>query len=139
MTPGGLSIDGVSVRLGNQIGRGGEGDVYLAADGKRAIKLYTDGKALEREPKISAMVRQRLAGSTSLVAFPAAMVRDSRGRFVGFTMNLVEGHKPLHELYAPGARKQNFPEATFPFLIRAAKNVAGAIANVHATGCVIGD
>jgi len=134
-----LMVDGVAMRLGNRIGRGGEGDVFLVGDGTRAVKLYTDGKAMEREPKLAAMVRRQLSSSTSLVAFPVALVRDRQGRIQGFTMNLVSGHKPLHELYAPGARKQNFPAATYPFLVRAAQNVARAIATVHASGCVIGD
>ena len=139
MMSSGLLVDGLPVQLGDRIGRGGEGEVFLLVDGKRALKVYTDGKSADREAKIAAMVRRQLGTTTTLVAFPLALVRDRHGKFVGFTMNLVSGHKPLHELYAPGARKQNFSHATYPFLVRAAQNVARAVATVHASGCVVGD
>src|SRR4051794_13953455 len=109
--PAGFLVNGAPIQLGERIGRGGEGEVFVLADGKRALKVDTDGKSVERESKIAAMVRRQLGATTTLVAFRLARVRDRQGKFVGFTMTLVTGHKPLHELYAPGARKQNFSHA----------------------------
>jgi DNA-binding helix-hairpin-helix protein with protein kinase domain len=60
-------------------------------------------------------------------------------QFVGFTMPLVPGNKPIHDLYSPTSRRTEFPKATFPFLIRTALNIAKGLAKVHATGCVVGD
>ncbi|RUO97680.1 topoisomerase DNA-binding C4 zinc finger domain-containing protein [Hyphomicrobium sp.] len=133
-------IAGRALSVGKRIGKGGEGEVFLLSGAQsRALKVYTDGKALEREAKINAIVRRQLWSQSPLVAYPIDVVRDSKGRFVGFTMGLVENHKPIHELYAPGARKQNFQRANYPFLVRAAQNIARAVAEVHQTGCVIGD
>lgn len=140
MTVSDLFVDGAPVRVGARIGKGGEGEVYALADHPaRALKFYTAHDSGDREAKVSATVGMRLAERTALVAFPIALVRNRRGRFVGFVMNLVREHQPLFELYAPGARKQKFPEASYRFLVRAALNVARAIAAVHDTGCVIGD
>lgn len=129
-----------SIILGKPIGKGGEGEVYELNDNShRAIKLYTLDNLLDREAKIIAMVSAGLASSTNLVSFPLDVVRDKKGSFRGFSMRQITGHKPLFQLYAPGARKQNFPKADYRFLIRTAANIARAIEAVHHAGCVIGD
>lgn len=105
----------------------------------RAVKLYTVADGAAREPKISAMVKARLFERSSLVAFPQEIARQKNGDFAGFTMRLIGGHRPIHELYAPGSRKQKFPHADYRFLVRSAGNIARAVAQVHASGCVVGD
>jgi DNA-binding helix-hairpin-helix protein with protein kinase domain len=127
--------------LGKRLGKGGEGEVYALADRpKEAVKLYTLTDLESRHLKIAAMIDAGLAKQSSLVAFPIELVTDSKGRFAGFTMNLVNAHKPIHELYAPGSRKTEFPGANYPFLVRTATNVARSVATVHRSGCtVIGD
>lgn len=126
--------------LGRRIGKGGEGEVYLAAsENGLAIKLYTVADKASREQKVAAMIQAGLARKSPLTAFPIALARQKNGDFAGFTMRLVPDHRPLHDLYAPGSRKQNFPQADFRFLVHAAANVARAIASVHHAGCVIGD
>jgi len=140
MTSKTLVVDGKVVALGKRIGKGGEGEVYsLSDDAKRALKLYTIADLKSREKKVAAMIKSGIATKTELVAFPSAIVSHENGRFAGFVMSLVTGHKPVHELYSPGARKVNFPEADYRFLVRAASNIAKAVASVHQVGCVIGD
>jgi DNA-binding helix-hairpin-helix protein with protein kinase domain len=135
-----LYIDGEQIQLGKPVGKGGEGDVYaVATSNEFAVKFYTAPDAASREPKIQAMIKARLAEKSTLVAFPSALVRKKDGSFAGFMMRLVTGHQPLYELYSPGPRKHRFPQADYRFLVRAASNVARAVAQVHADGCVIGD
>jgi len=135
-----LFLEGSPIRLGKRIGKGGEGEVY-AVEGRadQALKFYTIGNTGERAAKVQAMVRAGLAGASKLVSYPSAIVTDSKGRFAGFLMRLVLGHQPIHHLYAPGDRKANFPSADYRFLVHTARNVASALADVHARGCVIGD
>lgn len=133
-------VAGRSVRLGQRIGRGGEGEVYaLDESPERAVKIYSVAKRASREPKVAAMVRSRLAHQSHFVAYPIEIARYKNGAFAGFVMKLVNGCKPIFELYAPGARKVSFPKADFRFLVRTATNVARAVASVHKSGCVIGD
>src|SRR5258707_15708616 len=115
-----IFVDDREVPLGRRIGKGGEGEVFLAASETGvAIKLYTVKDKASRERKIVAMIRAGLAKKSPLTAFPIALVRQKNGDFAGFTMRLVPEHLPLHDLYAPGSRKQNFPQANFRFLVRA--------------------
>jgi DNA-binding helix-hairpin-helix protein with protein kinase domain len=140
MTVPQLFVDGKPLPIGKCIGKGGEGEVYqVSGDESRAVKFYTASDGPQREAKISAIVRMGLAKQSSLIAFPLAIARDQRGHFKGFLMRLVREHKPVFELYSPGARKQLFPAADYRFLARAAVNTAKAIAAVHKAGCVIGD
>ncbi|MBP0615748.1 helix-hairpin-helix domain-containing protein [Jiella mangrovi] len=131
---------GRQIRLTSVLGKGGEGTVFhVDSDNDVAAKVYTDGNHLERRDKISTMVADELYKRSALVAFPIQTLFEGSGAFVGFTMRKVGGVKPIHELYAPGSRKIEFPKADFRFLARTATNVARAIASVHQTGCVIGD
>lgn len=135
-----VKIGGETQRLDKQLGKGGEGDVYaLVGRGDCAVKIYKPELRGSREKKVRAMIDGRLAGATTLVAFPVEAVTDASGNFLGFTMRLVAGYRALHELYSPKSRKMNFPNADYRFLVRVAQNVARAVATVHQAGCIIGD
>ena len=127
------------VPVGRRLGIGGEGEVFAVADGtSRALKVYAKPDAA-REAKVRSMIVAGLAAACPDVAFPTAAVHDADGRFVGFTMRLIEGGQPIHELYSPGSRRRVFAEADWRFLVRVATNAARAFARVHAAGAVIGD
>ncbi|SEA84628.1 hypothetical protein [Rubrimonas cliftonensis] len=132
--------EGRAVRLGRRLGGGGEGEVFAVARRPAlAAKLYRPGIAASREAKIAAMLGGGMAADAPRVAFPQAALHDETGRFAGFLMAKVARAAPLHELYAPGARKRAFPEADYRFVLRAALNAARAVAAAHRAGCVIGD
>lgn len=135
-----LFVSGRPLRIGKRLGKGGEGEVYALDDHPgQAIKFYTLADLASREAKIIAMVQAQLAQQSKLVSFPSAIVTDRQGRFAGFMMKLVNGHHPIHHLYSILDRKSYFPAANYPFLVRAAANVARAIADVHSRHCVVGD
>lgn len=135
-----VRIAGKNEQLDKRLGKGGEGDVYaLVGRTDRAVKIYKAELRRSRESKVRAMVEGRLADATTLVAFPSEVVTDSSGNFAGFSMRLVAGYRPLHELYSPKSRKIQFPKADYRFLVRVAQNVARAVATVHQAGCIIGD
>ncbi|WP_316201375.1 MULTISPECIES: protein kinase domain-containing protein [unclassified Bradyrhizobium] len=135
-----IKIGGKTYRLGKLVGKGGEGEVFLVEDlPDHAVKIYKEALRESREPKVRAMVNGALSASTDLVAFPSEIITDPSGRFTGFTMRLVKSFWPMHELYGPKSRKIRFPKADYRHLVRAALNVARAVATVHQTGCVIGD
>lgn len=140
MNPSVLRIAGKPHVLGSRIGGGGEGDVFNVGDiSHEAVKLYKETLRGSREKKVRAMVASRLAEKTRLVAFPSEVATDAAGRFIGFSMRLVNGYRAIHELYSPKSRKVHFSTVDYRFLIRAAQNVARAVHTVHQSGCVIGD
>lgn len=135
-----LFMAGQHLVLGKRIGKGGEGEVYLLeAPDKKAVKVYTGPRNIDRENKVALMVQRGIASASLLVAFPENIVIDRQRRVAGFSMRLVEGFREIHNLYGPKSRKQCFPKADFRFLVRVAANAARAVAQVHATSCVIGD
>jgi DNA-binding helix-hairpin-helix protein with protein kinase domain len=134
------TLGGQPVALGPELGRGGEGIVYqVEGHTKLAAKLYHRDTADDRREKISVMVQSKWHDAAPNVAFPIDALLDASGRFIGFTMRRIGGHKPIHSLYSPTSRKTDFPKANFRFLVRVALNIARALATVNATGCVIGD
>ena len=128
------------VSVAELIGKGGEGEVYaIKGRSELAVKIYNTSLRAKREDKVRAMVGERLAFQTDLVAYPGEVVTDCRGNFLGFVMRLVSGYRPLHELYSPKSRQRHFPKSDYRFIVHAALNVARAVGKVHQTGCVIGD
>ncbi|WP_375462020.1 helix-hairpin-helix domain-containing protein [uncultured Enterovirga sp.] len=140
MIPGKLFADGHELLPDKRVGKGGEGEVFSLRNRPGfAVKTYFPHLVREREPKIKAMVSTGLADGAAMVAFPYQVVVDGRGAFAGFVMRLVEKHKEIHELQTPVSRQKHFPKADYRFLVRVALNIARVFAQVHATGCVVGD
>jgi DNA-binding helix-hairpin-helix protein with protein kinase domain len=140
MKCGKLYADGRELQIEKRIGRGGEGEVFSLSNlPGYAAKLYFPGLIGEREQKIRTMVSIHLADNSPMVAFPKQIVVDGRGGFVGFIMRLVDKHKEIHELQTPSSRQKYFPKADYRFIVRVALNIARVFAQVHATGCVVGD
>lgn len=131
---------GRTLHLARQIGKGGEGAIYETREQNDiAVKRYWPNKAQSCRDKISAMASAQWYKTNSFVAFPIDVLFSPTGAFVGFVMKKVGGSKPVHMLYSPASRKVEFANANYIFLVRAAGNIARAVASVHAIGCVIGD
>lgn len=122
------------------LGKGGEGAVYVVVRSPGQVaKLYTDGRAATRRDKVEAMVAAGLHKQAPHISFPIDLLLDEKGSFVGFTMRRVSGARPIHQLWDSRDRQTNFPDATVSFIVRVAANAARAVAELHHTGCVIGD
>lgn len=135
-----LFVGSQELHIDKRIGKGGEGEVFAVSNMPGfAVKTYLPSIVAEREEKIRAMVSARLADSASMVAFPHQIAVDRRGTFAGFVMRLVEKHQEIHELQTPSSRQKHFPKADYAFIVRVAVNIARVFAQVHATGCVVGD
>ena len=135
-----LLVNNRPIKLAKLIGKGGEGTIYtIEGRSDEAVKVYHPNLRKSRNAKIAAMVDQKLAEKTSLISFPKALVNDEKGNFVGFTMKLVKGYRPIHELYNPKSRQQYFPKIDYRFILNTALNVTRAIGTVHNNNCIIGD
>jgi DNA-binding helix-hairpin-helix protein with protein kinase domain len=141
-----LSIGTVSllptsaIKLGALLGEGGEGKVFEVADDPRlAFKQYHRPLAGAERAKIEALIDMAPENVGDFAAWPLRTVKDPMGRVTGIVMPRIRDAREINVLYSPKARRHVFPSADWRFLIQAALNAAGAFANVHALGCVIGD
>lgn len=135
-----LLVGSKTLNLGEKLGGGGEGEVFKIADQPNlAVKLYNENVRLNRESKVRQMVKMiPIKYRNSSIVFPLDIV-TANNQFVGFIMEVVNGYKPIHLLFNSKSRSYEFPYADYRFILRVAKNVASALAQVHQTGCIIGD
>jgi DNA-binding helix-hairpin-helix protein with protein kinase domain len=128
------------VRLGAELGRGGEGAVFeLHGNSALVAKIYLKPASPFKAEKLHAMSRGATPGILRIAAWPTDVLVDEQRVVRGFLMPKVASREDLHELYSPKSRAETFPEADFRFVVRAATNLARAFATVHAQGHVIGD
>ncbi len=133
---------GNSIKLGRQLGRGGEGAVFdVPSEPDYVAKIYHAAVSLDKAEKIQGMA---LNFNTKLLEFAAWPIKAvyknwNRNGLCGFLMPKVLDYREIHVLYSPAQRKKEFPNASWDFLIRVARNLACAIATIHEHGHVIGD
>ncbi len=132
---------GHPVSLGSELGRGGEGAVFEVSGASEFVaKLYHSPPPTDKAQKLRYMVDGQTDALSKLAAWPKDTLRLTRdGPVQGFIMSRASGFKDIHTLYGPKSRINEFPDATWAFLIRVAANVSRAFATVHEHGHIIGD
>lgn len=133
---------GRPVVIEKELFRGGEGTIHPVAGRSGVLaKLYHRNVDSLKQAKLAVMTTAANDALLRVAAWPYATLHaGSGGRLVGFLMPRFDGQRSeLHDLYRPGTRKQTFRQADWAFLIHAARNVAAAVATVHAAGHVVGD
>ena len=75
--------DGGVIDAGVKLGEGGEGVVYEALDGQRAIKLYHKPLAGRAADKLRAMVLADTLGLGAQAAWPQALITGPGGVIAG--------------------------------------------------------
>ena len=75
------------------------------------------------------------------IAWPVDLLRSTgeRGRVVGFLMPRVQDMFSVIDLFVPKTRLEKCPLFTYQYLHRTARNIAAALAPLHARGYVVGD
>lgn len=143
MVPGPFfTARGVRITLSTQLvgGRGGEGAVFSVAGNPDLVaKIYHSGNAAARRDKVEAMVNANLHRSASYIAYPIDALYDSRKAFIGLTMKNIVNAEAMHNLFSSRDREEKFQGASVKLMVRAALNLARAIAELHDGPCVIGD
>lgn len=128
------------VRLGQELGRGGEGAVYaVEGQSNRAAKIYSTPPNQIKVKKLFAMSEAASPALLQIAAWPIDLLLDSRSIVHGFVMPRIVARRDIHELYSPKSRSEAYPEADFRFLVHVGANIARAFAVVHDYGHVLGD
>jgi len=129
-----------TIQLDQEIGRGGEGAVYVISGHKdRVAKIYSSPPNTKKVQKLQEMVQIGTPALLRIAAWPIDLLTDNKGNVQGFIMPRIVARRDIHELYSPKSRSEAFPEVDFRFLTHVGANIARAFAVVHEHGQVIGD
>jgi DNA-binding helix-hairpin-helix protein with protein kinase domain len=132
---------GNAVEVGRELGKGGEGLILeVPALSNQVAKLYHKAPDLKKQAKLTFMASTADAQLLNYVAWPQETLHPSRGGpVVGFLMQMVSNKDPIHMVYSPAHRRQDYPKAAWDFLLYVARNIAASFETVHSHGHVIGD
>ncbi|UXC19966.1 helix-hairpin-helix domain-containing protein [Comamonas squillarum] len=132
---------GRQLRLGRELGKGGEGSVFELPDlPKQAAKLYHKPLDLKKQAKLSFMARSSNQELEQFTAWPQTTLHETAGGpVVGFVMPKMSSRAELHMVYGPAHRKKDYPRYGWDFLLFVARNVASCVDVVHRQGHVLGD
>jgi DNA-binding helix-hairpin-helix protein with protein kinase domain len=133
---------GERVRLGAEIGRGGEATVYSVQGHPGLVaKIYHQLPGREKIEKLSKMVELQNERLLAISAWPTGtLFIPDGGTLIGFLMKNMRAFKDIHLLYNPKSRTREFSQkANWQFLVHTAANVARAFIAIHEHGHVIGD
>jgi DNA-binding helix-hairpin-helix protein with protein kinase domain len=144
LTTSATLLDSISrpIRLGKEIGRGGEGRVYeVDGDPSLVAKVYHKRPLPDDQcAKLQAMAACWSKDLEAIAAWPRSVLYDpSTKKPCGMLMIKMTGARPLHELYGTTNRRRHFPEAGWQHLVLAARNTAAAFQTLHSAGIVVGD
>jgi DNA-binding helix-hairpin-helix protein with protein kinase domain len=137
-----VDASGETYLLGEILGKGGEGTVFAVARRPTlAAKLFhrtpLDAQILV---KLQVMISRRTPALDGVAAWPRAILyATATNEPCGVLAPRVRDARHLHELYGTSARRRMFPQARWPHLVLAARNVAAAFDQLHAAEIVVGD
>lgn len=132
---------GASISLGRELGKGGEGSVFdIPGNASQIAKAYHKPLEPMKQAKLRYMASIAKQQPLDYVAWPQDTLHASRnGPVVGFLMPRVSGKAPIHMVYSPAHRRQDYPNVGWDFLLWVARNVAACFEAVHSHGHIIGD
>jgi hypothetical protein len=129
-----------------ELGKGGEGSVYeIVRYPGLVAKIYHPQKLTSAlEYKLTAMVANPPVDDTrqSLNHVSIAWPTDtlySGSRFMGYVMPKLPKSDDMYILTQPQQRAQKYPKATHQLLYRVGRNLATAMASIHAKNHIVGD
>ncbi|MCP4696901.1 MAG: serine/threonine protein kinase [Gammaproteobacteria bacterium] len=130
-------------KLGQLLGRGGQGQVFRVRDDKRlAVKLLNDKNSPRRRDKLRNQLTsvKRMPLQDMHIARPAAMLAEPH---LGYVMELLTGMTPIKTLMTPPQQKSiaewYLQNGGLRRRLRLLAKAANLLAQIHGKGLVYGD
>ncbi|PPJ63175.1 tetratricopeptide repeat protein [Cuspidothrix issatschenkoi] len=128
------------------VGHGGEACIYAVPSDEHLVAKIYHKPTTSYAQKLQAMLANPPVNPTSSlghisIAWPQELLEsvDGSGKVVGFVMPRIRGMRPIMDFYNPGVRRQHCPLFNYQYLLRTARNLAAAVAALHASQYCIGD
>ena len=136
-----------AVVVGKELGKGGEGSVYvmescdvagLGSADDLVAKIYHSPGEGDRKAKIHAMVSSK--PDTDSLAWPLGVLYDN-SVFVGYVMRKLDSsrYRDWSELSSAKERRASAPDFDFRYALHACRNLAAAVDSAHQVGAFLGD
>jgi DNA-binding helix-hairpin-helix protein with protein kinase domain len=126
--------------------RGGEALLHELPDRPALLAKVYHQPTPEKAAKLAAMLATPPIDPTTdtghvAIAWPVdrLLCPDAPGRVLGFVMSRVTGVRPVFEFFNPRSRRRLCPGFHYGYLLRTARNLAGAVRAVHERDYVVGD
>lgn len=133
---------GKAIEIGQELGKGGEASIYEVSVNHLVAKLYNAQRQpnKSKQDKLRFMVKIANQQLLSYAAWPQETLHKvANGPVIGFLMPKISAHVPIHFIYGPARRRQDYPQAAWDFLLSVSRNTAAAFATIHQCGYVVGD
>lgn len=132
---------GGHVTLASKVGSGGEGSVWrIEEDPGLVAKLMHEAEdAARKSIKVRELIKVQSPSLLEVAAWPVDELVSPDAAPVGFLMPRIPESTQLFSAYQIKTRRQKLPQATFAFLVRAARNLAICVQRLHDAGFVLGD
>lgn len=128
------------------VGHGGEACIYAVPSDEHLVAKIYHKPTTSYAQKLQAMLANPPVNPTASlghisIAWPQELLEavDGSGQVVGFVMPRIRGMRPIMDFYNPGVRRQHCPLFNYQYLLRTARNLAAAVAALHASRYCIGD
>lgn len=135
---------GGSVALAGQpVGRGGEGQVMPVAGSQALVAKIFHQPTTERWWKLAFILANPMPPTQGHcpVAWPIDLLftYEAKPQFTGYLMPRIDAAHPVFAYYTQDLRLARCPGFDYRHMVRAGRNLAGAVALAHSRRYVIGD
>ena len=128
-----------TLRLGTQIGAGGEGIAYRTNKSGIIAKIYKRDKITRRKyEKLRLMLTREI--DCDGVCFPMAMIYNAQGEFVGYLMKEAAGKELQKRFFVPKpVILKNFPQWTKVDTVQLCITILEKLKYLHDRNVILGD
>ncbi len=132
-----LTEDRKEILLKEEIGKGGEGSVYLTDTGL-VCKIYKKEKLTNiKKEKIELMLSNKIEYEG--ICWPVGKAYNKKRQFVGYLMNKAEGRELQKSVFIKPLLKKYFPHWTKRNLLELILTILDKIKYLHDRNVIIGD